>query len=177
MSLGHLRPRLRRLALVLALAGGVAVRARPAHADDLAELTTMLSSSSSDKARLSAVTALARLGDKRTLKPLVIAMHDPNMQVRSIAATALGKLGHKAALPTLRDAAANDPDDSVRAKAAVAASAIAKANHLPAEGGGEVATATPTTAHPRHAGFGHQAHAVENHPDCLIVINSSSACR
>jgi hypothetical protein len=134
----------------------------------------MLSSSSSDKARLSAVTALARLGDKRTLKPLVTAMHDPNAAVRAIAATALGKLGHKAALPTLRDAAANDPDDGVRVKSSVAALAISKANHIETEVPAAETPAVATTAHPRHAGFGHQAHAVENHPDCMIVINSSS---
>ena len=171
MTVGSIRPRLRRWGLAIGLLVA-AVHERPARADDqVGELTKMLSSSSSDKARLSAVTALARLGDKRTLKPLVTAIHDPNPQVRTIAASARGKLGHKAALPTLRDAAANDPDDSVREKATGAVAAIAKANHMPVEGGEQVATAD---AKPRHAGFGHQAHAVENHPDCMIVVSSSS---
>jgi len=161
---------LRRLGLAIALLVAAAP-VRPARADDqLGELTKMLSSSS-DKARLSAVTALARLGDKRTLKPLVTAIHDPNTQVRTIAAAALGKLGHRAAMPTLRDVAANDPDADVREKAGNAIAAIAKANHLPTEPGEQVATAE---AKPRHAGFGRQAHAVENHPDCMIVVSSSS---
>ena len=161
---------LRRLGLAIALLVAAAP-VRPARADDqLGELTKMLSSSS-DKARLSAVTALARLGDKRTLKPLVTAIHDPNTQVRTIAAAALGKLGHRAAMPTLRDVAANDPDADFREKAGTAIAAIAKANHLPAEDGGGAQVAE---AKPRHAGFGHQAHAVENHPDCMIVVNSSS---
>jgi hypothetical protein len=173
MSLGHLRPRLRRLGFVLALAAGVAIRAQPAHADDLVELTKTLSSSS-DKARLSAVTALARLGDKRTLKPLVTAMHDPNNQVRAIAATALGKLGHKAALPTLRETAANDPDDNVRERSRIAAIAVAKANNIADDSAPAAVAVAAPEAKPRHAGFGHQAHAVENHPDCMIVINSST---
>src|SRR5882724_8273023 len=103
--------------LVALVALVVVVLARPGRvrADDrIGQLTTMLASSS-DKTRLSAVVALARLGDKRTLKPLVTAMHDPNPQVRAIAATALGHLGHKAALPTLRNAANDDTDEAVRA--------------------------------------------------------------
>ena len=161
---------IRRWGICLALALG-ALHAPPARADEMVELTKMLSSSSSDKARLSAVTALARLGDKRTLKPLVTALHDPNTQVRAIAAAARGKLGHKAALPSLRDAAANDPDDGVRAKASGACAWIAKANHLALEGTDAVAT---TETHPRRAGFGHAAHAVENHAEYMIVISSSS---
>lgn len=162
---------LRRLALVIGLASAAQIPV--AHADEISELSKTLNSSS-DKARLSAVTALARLADKRTLKPLVTAMRDPNAQVRAIAATALGKLAHKAAIPTLKDAAANDPDESVRGKAQIAASACAKANNLADDAApvAEVAVAEPKS--PRHAGFGHQAHAVANHPDFMIVINSSS---
>lgn len=163
---------LRRLALVIGLAGAVQIHV--AHADEISELSKTLNSSS-DKARLSAVTALARLADKRTLKPLVTAMHDPNAQVRAIAATALGKLAHKAAIPTLKDAAANDPDESVRGKAQIAASACAKANNIADDSAPPApAVAAAETKTPRHAGFGHQAHAVANHPDFMIVINSSS---
>ena len=162
---------MRRLALAIGLSVAVA-HVAPARADELGELTKMLASSSSDKARLSAVTALARLGDKRTLKPLVTAMHDPNAGIRAIAASALGRLAHKAALPTLKDAAANDPDEAVRAKATVAAASVAKANNI----ADDSAPAAPVVSEtkPRHAGFGRQAHAVDNHPDYMIVINSSS---
>ena len=80
---------------------------RVAYADRVGDLTAMLASSS-DKTRLSAVVSLAKLGDKRALKPLVTALHDPNAQVRALAATGLGRLGHKAALPALTNAAAND---------------------------------------------------------------------
>ena len=150
----------------------VLVLARPVHADDdrIGQLTTMLASSS-DKTRMSAVVALARLGDKRTLKPLVTAMHDPNPQVRAIAATALGHLGHKAALPTLRNAANDDTDAGVRAKAREATIAVAKANNLPDE--------LPKAAEPersaRHgSGFGHSPHAVTDQPDLYVLVKTSS---
>src|SRR5882724_9134074 len=81
--------------VALALVAKVA----PVWADHVDELTTMLSSSS-EKTRLVAVVSLARLEDKRALKPLVTALHDPSAPVRALAATALGHLGHKAALPS-----------------------------------------------------------------------------
>jgi hypothetical protein len=130
-------------------------------------------SSSSEKTRLSAVASLARLGDKRALKPLVTAMHDPSAAVRVVAVTALGQLGHKAALPSLRSCATDDTDASVRDKARQAAIAVAKANHLPDELAGD--TAQAATTHARHSsGFGHSPHAVEDRPDLFVQIKSSS---
>jgi hypothetical protein len=169
----------------------VAVTALPrAHADArVDELTKTLTTSSSDKTRLAAVVALAKLGDKRALKPLVTALHDPSPEVRATAAVALGHLGHKAALPSLRDLAANDPDDGVRAKAKTAAKLVARANHLPDQVDDKPAqvaddsstttakttTATTTTqAQERKAGFGRNPHAVEQHPDLYIVVKTSS---
>ena len=153
------------LALAIAL-----LRSAPAHADRIAELTTMLSSSS-DKTRLSAVVSFARLGDKRALKPLVTALHDPNAQVRAIAATALGHLGHKAALPALRSAAKDDTDETVRTKAREAALEVAKANKLPND-------LPPSPAEPvqarRSTGFGRSPHAVADKPDLYVLIKSSS---
>src|SRR5262245_6989741 len=120
--------RLGKLAILIAFA--IVVNRTPAFAGDrIAELTQMLSSSS-EKTRMSAVLSLARLGDKRALKPLVTALHDPNAQVRAIAATALGKLGHKAALPALKSTAIDDLDETVRSKAHEAAVAVAKANNI-----------------------------------------------
>jgi hypothetical protein len=150
-----------------------------ARADDVTELAKLLSSSS-EKQRLSAVISLARLGDKRTLKPLVAALHDPDAKIRAIAATALGHLGHKAALPELR-AAADDPDDLVRTHARAAAIAVAKANHLPANlPAAPAPDPGPSAVEARHVaghgrpGFGHQGHAVEAHPDLYVQIKSSS---
>jgi hypothetical protein len=154
-----------RLVLVIALA--IAVLPAPARAEDrIGELTNMLSSSS-EKTRLSAVVSLARLGDKRTLKPLVTALHDPSAEVRAIAATALGKLGHKAALPSLREAATNDTDTTVREHARLATVAVAKRNGLPDE-------LPPPPVQARKAGFGRSPHAVEEHADLFVTIKTSS---
>ena len=82
-------------ALVVMIAVTVVMNRTPAFAGDRIEELTQMLSSSSEKTRMSAVLSLARLGDKKAMKPLVTALHDPNAQVRAIAATALGKLGHK----------------------------------------------------------------------------------
>ncbi|MGE5183398.1 MAG: HEAT repeat domain-containing protein [Acidobacteriota bacterium] len=146
------------------------VMPRVSFADRISDLTAQLSSSS-EKTRLSAVVSLARLGDKRALKPLVTALHDPSAQVRAIAATALGHLGHKAALPSLKNAATDDTDQIVRTKAREAEAMVAKANHLP----DELATAPAAQAtQARHVGFGHSPHAVTDRPDLFVQVKSSS---
>ena len=146
--------------------------ARPAHADQIGQLTAQLSSSS-EKTRITAVIALAKLGDKRSLKPLVEALHDPSEKVRALAAVALGHLGHKAALPSLRNAATDDTDATVRDKARAAAVAVAKANgisdDLPKS---EKAEQTREARH--SAGFGRSPHAIEDRPDLYVTIKSSS---
>ena len=148
----------------------------PARADSVAELTKTLSSSS-DKARISAVVSLARLNDRAALKPLVLALRDPNPQVRATASVGLSRLGHKAALPALKTVADEDPDDTVRTRAKDAAIAIAKANKLPDPFPAAVAavqTAPQARKSGGRAGFGRQAHAVENHPDLFVTINTSA---
>jgi hypothetical protein len=137
---------------------------RVAHADRVGDLTAMLSSSS-EKTRISAVVSLAKLGDKRALKPLVTALHDPNAQIRALAATALGKLGHKAALPALTEMAQNDADATVRTRAAEAAALVARANHI--------ASDPPKQA--RHTtGFGHSPHAVADKPDLYVLVKGTN---
>lgn len=133
-------------------------------------------SSSSDKTRLSAVLSLARLGDKRAMKPLVTALQDPNAQVRAVAATALGKLGHKASLPALKTAATDDVDETVRKSAREAARAVAKANKIPndlpdapATDGAGTATAG-VQARKTTTGFGRKPHAVEDRPDLYVTV-------
>ena len=157
----------RALALITVLVMSLGV----AHADRIGDLTTMLASSS-EKTRISAVVSLAKLGDKRALKPLVTALHDPNAQVRALAAAALGKLGHKAALPALTEMASDDTDEAVRARAREAAEAIAKVNHiasdLPAQ------PAQPAQARRTTAGFGHSPHAVDDKPDLYVLIKGTN---
>jgi len=142
---------------------------RPARAEDsVAQLAKQLETSTSDKERISAVVALARLKDRRTMKPLVGALRDSSPQVRALAATALGDLGHKAALPSLKSCANDDTDENVRHLAHNAALAVAKANHLAAD-----LAPTSTSAAARRAGFGHEPHAVD-HPDLCVTIRSTT---
>jgi len=140
-----------------------------AYADRVGDLTAMLASSS-DKTRLSAVVSLAKLGDKRALKPLVTALHDPNAQVRALAATGLGKLGHKAALPALTNAATDDMDENVRARAREAAALVAKANHIASD----LPEGEPKQARAHTSGFGHSPHAVDDKPDLYVVIKAAN---
>src|SRR5450755_1604113 len=148
--------------------------AAPARADSVDDLTKQLSSSN-EKTRLSATVSLARLGDKRSLKPLVIALHDPSAEIRAIAANALGKLKHKAALPALRATATDDTDEGVRKKAREAAIAVAKANDLEDELPATEPAATSKPVHARHtSGFGHSPHAVSDAPDLYVMIKSSN---
>jgi hypothetical protein len=161
------------------------VHATPARAEDRVDaLTKTLQSSSSEKERLSAVVALAKLGGKPTLKPLVTALADPNSKVRATACGALGHLGHPAAVPALRELAGNDADASVRAHARTAIDQILKANHLPAEAApapaDDVAAApaqSPAAAEAtarRNGGFGHSPHAVAQHADLYVTVKSSA---
>lgn len=170
---GH---RIARLAASLVITASL-FHGQPAHADArVAELTKLLASSS-DKARLSAVAALARLNDRTALKPLVTALRDPSPQVRALAATALGRLGHKAALPALKAAAA-DADASVRTQAREAAIAVARVNHLPdpwpAPSPAAPAAAARTSKYGGHAGFGRQARVIQNRPELYVAINSAA---
>ena len=161
------------------LAGAVAMaialgHAAPARADSVDDLSKQLSSSN-EKSRLSATVSLARLGDKRALKPLVTALHDPAAEIRAIAASALGKLKHKAALPALRSLAIDDTDEGVRKKAREAAIAVAKANDIADDLPAAEPAASTKPVHARHtSGFGRSPHAVADAPDLYVMIKSSS---
>jgi hypothetical protein len=162
--------RLGRLVAALALAT-LMVAHRPAAAGDrVTDLTSNLSSSS-EKTRLSAVLALARLGDKRVLKPLVTALQDPNPQIRAIAATALGKLGHKGALPALKTAATDDVDDTVRKTARDAVLAVSKKNNIESDLAAAPVTSDPVPqARKTTTGFGRSPHAVVDRTDLYVTV-------
>lgn len=154
--------------LVLALV----LHARPAFADDVDDLAKAMSSSS-EKTRLSAAVSLARLEDRRALKPLVVALHDPSSKVRAVAAAGLGKLKHKASFAALKNASQDDTDATVRSTAREAAIAVAKANDMtdalpPSQ------TEQPVATKPHTRGFGHSPHAVEARPDLYVLVKSSS---
>jgi HEAT repeats len=153
---------------------------RVAYAGDrVADLAKVLETSSNDKTRLAAVIALAKLEDKRALKPLVGALADPNPQIRAVACAGLGKLGHKAALPQLKNTAVDDLDETVRDKAKEAATAVAKANQLPDPWPSEAVAEDPSARGEKKtkrakAGFGNTPHAIEAEgADTYVRINSS----
>jgi hypothetical protein len=162
------------------LGGAATTTPRIAHADEarIAELSTTLSSSSSDKERISAVTALGRLGDKRALRPLVAALRDDSPTVRAIAAAALGKLGHRASMPALREAT-SDRDPLVRKRAQEALAQVHSANGLPAPGQ-ESHDAPPAAAPmvaskpPVRSGFGSAPRAVAARPDLFVLVKSAT---
>lgn len=117
---------------------------RPRAEDRIGELTATVVESKSERERIAAVTSLARIEDKAALRPLVTALSDASPTVRGIAAVGLGKLGHKAALPALRDAATNDADPAVRQRCVEALTKVTTANHLPPEPTAVAATTVST---------------------------------
>jgi hypothetical protein len=165
-----------RVAALIVLAVGLAAAPRArAEIDRIAELTQTLSSSS-EKERLAATAALAKLGDRRTMKPLVTALVDPSAQIRALAATALGKLGHKSALPALKSAATDDVDERVRTAAHDAAITVARANGLPAPWQEATAPRVSTTKprRPSRPGFGNQPRALDPEPDVYVLVNTAA---
>lgn len=94
---------LRALLVGLAIVLGLAVTARPAHADNVDALIKDLKSGSDYKIRLSAVLALAKLGDKRAIEPLADALGDRDKTVRGASAVALGKLVDASVSMALRE--------------------------------------------------------------------------
>jgi hypothetical protein len=148
-----------RFAVAVALAAGSAQGVR---ADDLDTAAQTLSTSQSEGDRIAAVTSLARMADKRALKPLVAALHDPSAKVRAIAAAGLGKLGHRASLPALEEAE-RDPDALVQKHAHTAAVQVREANGMPAE---DAPAAPSDDAAPAHARAGK--------PQLYVVVKSTS---
>ncbi|MEZ4403723.1 MAG: HEAT repeat domain-containing protein [Kofleriaceae bacterium] len=134
----------------------------------IAELSATLGDGHSERERIAAITALARLNSKTALRPLVAALHDGSATVRGIAAVGLGKLGHRAALPALRAAQA-DGDALVQKRAAEAVAQICVANNLPLPTAPGAASAAGATA-----GFGNKPRAVAPRPDLFVVIKSST---
>ena len=111
----------------------VAVRAAPAHADNVAELIRQLGDDDSDKVRLSAALNLTKLGDPRAILPLAKALgNDTDKSVRGASAVGLGKLVsdktdapvRKVAVAALIQARDSDDSDFVRGEATKALKAI-----------------------------------------------------
>ena len=152
-----------RIVVAAALAAGTAHGVR---ADELDTAAQTLSTSASEGDRIAAVTSLARAADKRALKPLVAALHDPSAKVRAIAAAGLGKLGHRASLPALEEAE-KDPDPVVQKHAHTAVVQVREANNMPAQEDGAPPASTDETA---AAPARHRA----GKPTIYVVVKSTS---
>jgi hypothetical protein len=164
--------------IVLALVALLALVARPAPVraeDRVAALNRMLGSSS-DKTRLAAVLALAKLGEPRVDKPLIRALHDPSARVRGVAAAALGRLDCDAALPALRVLAQNDADPDVRNAASTAAMKISTVHPggRPARPQADGEVNVEARRLPPGGERSRGAYAVEPHPEVWVLINSST---
>ena len=168
------------LLVVAALVGTAVLRAAPVRAEDRVAALNRMLGSSSEKVRLSAVLALAKLGEPRVDKPLIRALHDPSPRVRSVAAAALGQLDCSAALPTLRLLARSDDDADVRNAASAATMKITSASYAPEHGhpadraageGGDALARRPAPGGERPA---HAAFTAEPHPELYVLINSST---
>ena len=132
----------------------------------VAELAAVVTKpKANEKAKLSAIAALARVHDRRAVRPLVAALDDASSNVRALAAAALGKLGQKSALSALRQAA-NDENETVRARVADAIVAISKANGLTPQPTSSTASAG--------SGFGRSSRVLEENPDLYVVLKTFS---
>jgi hypothetical protein len=169
---------------VLAIAIAIVMRVTPVYAEERISVLTKMLASGSDKTRLSAVLALAKLGDRAAQKPLITALGDKSVRVREVAATALGQLGCEPALATLRALATNDADGDVRKAASNAAMKIAHHNQgvdgRPAKPDADAQARRGSSAGhgagaPVHGPVhGIAPNATEPHPDLYLLINSST---
>jgi hypothetical protein len=165
------------LAALFAALGGIGMPGpAPAHAEDRVAALGRMLGNSSEKVRLSAVLALAKLGEPRVAAPLIRALHDPSPRVRSVAAAALGQLDCSAALPTLRELAHSDDDPDVRNAASAATMKITSAGRSerghPADRAGDGGEQARRPAH----GGERPAHAftAEPHPELYVLVKSSN---
>ena len=164
--------RVMQLAFATLTAVALLALAAPVHAEDRVAALNRMLGSSSEKTRLSAVLALAKLGEPRVDKPLIRALRDASPRVRSVAATALGRLDCAAALPTLRLLARSDDDPDVRKAATTATMKIHGASHPadhPADGEAMARRPAPGAERPGHAAF-----TTDPHPELYVRINSST---
>jgi len=162
--------------VVVSIALGVTTAASaPARAEDRVAALTRQLESRSDKTRLAAVLALAKLGEPGALKPLVAALRDRSFRVRAVAATALGRLEYTAALPALRVLATDDRDEEVRKAASNAAIKISQASHRQGprpdavEADAQARRMASTSGHGLDRGGG-----ISDHADLYLLVSSAA---
>ena len=85
-----------------------------------------------ENVRVAAVRQIASSADPRILPDLIEALHDQSPAVREQAASALGRLGNRSALPALLQGLKNrDEDEWVRLRIAQAVAGLGDANAIP----------------------------------------------
>jgi len=164
--------------MAVALLLGLGLHAAARADANVAALTRQLESPS-DKTRLAAVLALAKLGDPAACKPLMTSLRDASPRVRAVAATALGRLEYAPALPALRALATDDRDSEVRKAASTATLKLASASRRedprsPGAPAGPVDAEARRSAPALGRGLDHAAMLGEPHPDLYLLINSSA---
>jgi len=169
-AIGRRAPALVMLLVPLALTLA-AVLAPAAYAEDRVAALSALLASRSEKTRLSAVLALAKLDEPRTEPPLIRALGDPSARVRGVAATALGRLECSAALATLHTLAGTDADADVRKAATTAAMKITSAQraHAAVAGDAVARRAAPGAERPVRP-----VYSAQPRPDLYVLVNSTS---
>ena len=83
----------------------------------LGPLTTLFLKTGNKIVRDAATEAIAKLGDRTSLQPLLEALHETNSHVRSNAVRILGAIGKREAIEVLAAAMDDDIDTGVRARA------------------------------------------------------------
>lgn len=170
----HVRgPAFAAFAALAVLATVVTLGDAPAHAEDRVAALNQMLGSSSEKTRLSAVLALAKLGEPQVDKPLIRALRDPSPKVRGVAAAALGGIDTGPALPLLHTLAQSDADPDVRKSASAAAMKIT-ASHPGGRDGKPDGDAFARRAAPGAERSPHAAYAALPHPELYVLINSST---
>lgn len=96
----------------------------PARADRIDRLVRILKTDSSYKVRMQVAIALGKLKAKRAVGALIFTLRDPNETVQGVAAAALGQIGDKRALPSLRSLQQRTSNSFVRKQAARAIATI-----------------------------------------------------
>jgi len=85
-----------------------------------------------ENVRVAAVRQIASTADPRILPDLVEALHDQSAAVREQAASALGRLGNRSALPALLQGLKNrDEDEWVRLRIAQAVTGLGDPDAIP----------------------------------------------
>ncbi|MBW2730885.1 MAG: HEAT repeat domain-containing protein [Deltaproteobacteria bacterium] len=92
--------------------------AQPAQADRIDRLVRILKTDSSYKVRMQVAIALGKLKAKQAVGALIYTLRDPNQTVQGVAAAALGQIGDRRALSSLRSLKQRTKNSFVRKQAA-----------------------------------------------------------